>query len=166
MRVVVIDPYERTITEGRTSTPPNFREFQQIVGGTFQTLHFTDTDCYINENGRYLEEQASFVYVDPKHGPTVPLIGRAFLCWHRGDVETDCKLSLDTVRERVRWEHPGNRVVFRDGVLIEGREVLERIATGDKAEDVQVINLPSETERDKLAREVFRDLNVLTKSKR
>jgi hypothetical protein len=106
IRVVVIDPKQRTVTERQIA--PTLQSLQQIVGGSIELVRFSDCDCNVNENGHYLAEKHTFIYTDPKHGPTVPLIGTAVLFGEltRGGRETSLKLPLDAVRERVRFPSP------------------------------------------------------------
>ena len=106
IRVIVIDPKERTVTERQIE--PTLQNLQKIVGGSIELVRFSDCDCNVNENGHYLPEKNTFVYTDPKHGPTVPLIGTAVLFGKLspGGRETSLNLPLDAVRERVRFPSP------------------------------------------------------------
>jgi hypothetical protein len=103
VRVIVIDPKERAIT--KREHDGSLKSLQKMVGGNVELIRFSDTDCYVNENGMYLAEKHTFTYRDPVRGWTVPLIGTAVLFkLTKTGKEGSCTLSLDTVRERVRWE--------------------------------------------------------------
>ena len=101
MRVIVIDPKKRTITEQQVEQ--HHQAFQKIVGGMVERLRFSECWCGVNETERNPETHA-WRWIDPKRGRTRPLNGRAFLCNNSGDREADCTLTLETVKERVKWE--------------------------------------------------------------
>jgi hypothetical protein len=84
---------------------PTLQHLRQLVGGLIELVRFSDGDCNANENGHFLKEKHTFVYTDPKHGLTVPLIGMAVLFGKltRGGCETSLRLSLDAVTQRVQF---------------------------------------------------------------
>jgi hypothetical protein len=55
VRVVVVDPKARTVTEQEIT--PTLEELQRLVGGLIELVRFSDCDANVNENGHFLKEQ-------------------------------------------------------------------------------------------------------------
>lgn len=101
IKVIVIDPRDRTITEREVAE----EDFDTVIEGSPEHGCLTDKDdIWCNGNAMFNAETAAFVYTDPASGrATIPFIGPCILCSHRTWNAASVKLTVETVKARVQW---------------------------------------------------------------